>query len=266
MLASGHNSGSILAPRRERDHYQHPLARPAQLESDEVEYSSRNPATAFKTTKRALDVLYRAARKRPVPQANLQLSRFLADEDAVRPSVENEQNDAMSKVGSKNQPTILIQKPQRRKKRSPQRIDVGAAMYRQPSDPLILEYLAPAHVPNVDIEGSKLLGLAKFGTNYPRNFDVLPLQPGVFFHESTLIGSGRLAELLKGSISSNQGPVRSSASLQLADKNFCWGSWDENVSSEIGLCFDWILDQLITQDAPVSSPSTTHARAITNFV
>jgi hypothetical protein len=262
---SRHNLGSILLPRRERARYQHPLPRPAQLESYEVEYSSRNPATAFKTTKRALDVLYRAARKRPVPQANLQLSRFLADEDVVRPSVENEQNDAMSKVRSKNPFTNLIQISQRRKKRSPQRIDAGAAMYRQPSDPLILEYLAPAQLPNLDSEGSKLLGLAKFGTNYPCNFDILPLQPGVFFHESTLIGSGRLAEVLKGIISPNQRPDHPPASLQLADKTFCWESWDENASSEVGLCFDWILDQLIAQDTPVSSPRT-HAIAITNFV
>jgi hypothetical protein len=261
---SRHNSGSILPPRRERAHYQHPLARPAQLESDEVEYSSRNPATAFKTTKRALDALYRTVRKRPVPQANLQLSRFLADEDVVRQSIESEQNDAMSKAGSRNPPAKVIQKAQRRKKRSPRRIDAGAAMYRQPSDPLILEYLAPAHLPVVDGEGNKLFGLAKFGTNYPRNFDILPLQPGVFFHESTLIGSGRLAEVLKG-IVSNQGPVQLPASLQLADKTFCWESWDENVSSEVGLCFDWILDQLNAQDTPASSPGA-QSIAITNFV
>jgi hypothetical protein len=261
---SRHNSGSILSPRRGRARYQHPLARPAQLESDEVEYSSRNPATAFKTTKRALDALYQTGRKRPVPQANLQLSRFLADEDVVQPSIESEQNDAMSKVGSKNPPAKLIQKALRQKKRSPRRIDAGAAMYRQPSDPLILEYLAPAHLPVVDSESSKLLGLAKFGTNYPRNFDILPLQPGVFFHESTLIGSGRLAEVLE-SIVSNQGPVHPPASLQLADKTFCWKSWDENASSEVGLCFDWILDQLIAQDTPASSPGA-QAIAITNFV
>jgi hypothetical protein len=136
----------------------------------------------------------------------------------------------------------------RRKKRSPHRLDAGAAMYRQPSDPLILDFLVPAAGPDTGIsEGPKLVGLAKFGTQYPLNFDVFPLRSGIFFHESTFIGSGRLSESNRENWRNTPRNHPLYTSLMLAGKTFSWAQWNEDVSSELGLSFDWLVDQLVSQ-------------------
>jgi Mus7/MMS22 family len=248
--------------------YVPPAARFAQLESSEILNSLQNSASAFKSTKKTLDALYRISRKRLVPRANLQLSRFLADEDVVHPSVEvrNRVGDAIPELGVISQNSRIIESNrQRRKKRPPQRLDAGAAVYRQPSDPLILESLTPATELDIGVvEGCKLLGLAKFGTPYPLHFDVFPLQPGVFFHENTFIGSGRLSKALRRTGNIHRRSVRSQTSFMLIGKTFSWCQWNEDVSSEIGLCFDWLVDQLTCQSPPPSSPSTTDASGITN--
>ncbi|KAL5324009.1 hypothetical protein ACEPPN_008552 [Leptodophora sp. 'Broadleaf-Isolate-01'] len=234
---------------------QHP-ARPAQLESAEMPHSDRHSASAFRSTKKVLDALYRNTRRRPIPQTNLQLSRFLADDDIVRPSIEDDPIDEEDEV----ELVQVSSKSAWRKKRVPRRVDAGAANYRQPSDPLILDYFAP-DVPNAD-ENSKLLGLGKFGTNYPYHFDTFPLQPGIFFHESTIIGSGRLSDLLTGS-NSQRPPSSAISGLKFADKVFNWQTWNENVSSEIGVCLDWLLDQLHAQQ---SSTPTADANEVIAFV
>ncbi|KAK0117155.1 hypothetical protein ONS96_012989 [Cadophora gregata f. sp. sojae] len=217
--------------------------RPAQLESTKIPYSDRYSASEFRSTKRVLDSLYRSTRRRTAPETNLQLSRFLADDDIVRPSTEINQDP----VHSEEDGIELVHysaKQTRRKQSVPRRVDAGAANYRQPSNPLILDYFAPTEA-NAN-ENSKLLGLGKFGTNYPVHFDISPLQSGIFFHEHTIIGSGRLADLLSNS-SSQSLPPPTPTSLRFAEKVFKWRTWDENVSSEIGVCFDWLLDQLQSQ-------------------
>jgi len=238
---------------------QHP-ARPAQLEASEIPYSERYPTSAFRSTKRILDTLYRNTRRRPVSQTNLQLSRFLADDDIVRPSIETS-NDPVHAEEDEVELVEVAAKPTRRKQRAPRRVDAGAANYRQPSDPLILDYFAPIEANND--KNSKLLGLGKFGTNYPVHFDIFPLQPGIFFHESTIIGSGRLADLLDGS-KSQRLPSSTLTGLRFAEKTLKWTTWDETVSSEIGVCFDWLLDQLQCQQT--SSPPTADANEVITFV
>jgi len=239
----------------------HP-ARPAQLEAFEVEYSNQHPSSAFRTTKKVLDALYMKNRKRPAPQANLQLSRFLADEDVVRPSIE--ESSGVVDLDIEEHQKQQITAPSRRKKKTPKRLDAGAAKYRQPSNPLILDFLVSAEAPNS--EGRKLLGLGKYGTNYPVHFDVFPLQPGIFFHESTFIGSGRFSEIIGGASSIKSGDARPRTSLKLAGKIFCWGCWNEDVSSDIGICFDWLQDQLLVQDTSVSSPPVAAVPEVMNFV
>ncbi|KAL2073557.1 hypothetical protein VTL71DRAFT_10883 [Oculimacula yallundae] len=243
-----------------RNGHQHP-ARPAQLESTEIPYSELHSASTFKSTKKVLDALYRNTRRRPAPQTNLQLNRFLADDDIVRPSIETS-NETLNDEEDEVELVQFSSRPAFRKKRIPQRVDAGAANYRQPSDPLILDYFAPTNAPIAD-ENSKLLGLGKFGTKYPYHFDIFPLQPGIFFHRSTLIGSGRLAEVLGGT--DLQRLPRSSLSVfKFADKIFNWRTWDENVSSEIGVCFDWLLDQVHAQQT--STPPTADANEAIAFV
>jgi hypothetical protein len=254
---------------KDRPRYMPTSARFAQLESSEAEHSRQNPVTAFGSTKKSLDALYRITRKRPVPQANLQLSRFLADEDVVRPSIEllsTVDNVALGVAVTSESSIDHIRDKSRRKKRPPQRLDAGAAMYRQPSDPLILDFLMPPFPPDTAIEGRKLLGLAKFGTHYSLNFNIFPLRPGVCFHESTFIGSGRLSEAIQNTRDIHSGVTHLQTHLMLAGKTFSWGQWNEDVSSEMGVTFDWLVEQLVGQSPPLSSPPTTNAVGVVNFV
>ena len=260
---------SLAQRRQERPRFLGPLARPGQLEASEADYSLEHPATAFRTTKKALDALYKTSRKRPVPQANLQLSRFLADDDVVvQPSMAaptSVHDDDLA--GVPNNATILhVKKGSRSRKRQPQRIDASAALYRQPNEPLILDFLQPANVENVADQGSKLLSLGELGTNYPCHFDIFPLQSGIFFHESTFIGSGRLSEALKRPGTTAADVARPHIFFWLADKEFRWGPWDENVSSEVGVCFDWLLDQLIVECPPIMKPPVPDVVGAVTFV
>jgi hypothetical protein len=238
----------VTRKRLERPRYI-PQSRPAQLESSELQYNNQHPTAAFKTSKKALDSLYRSVRKRSTPQANLQLSRFLADDDVLRPSIETKLPVSRDNSKSISEAPKLVNPP---RKRLPRRLDVGAAVYRQPSEPLILEFLASSRQ-DVSGQDNKLEGLGNFGTHYPTHFDIFPMQPGTFFHESTFIGSGRLSAVIKNTGVVPSDFVQPRTSFQIAEKEFLWGPWDENVSSEIGLCFDWLAEQLNLRPGPETS-------------
>ena len=245
----------VTQRRRYKPLYDAPQARPAQLESSEVNYSLGDPTGAFKTTKKALDALFRINKRGSASQLKLQLHRFLVDDDIVRPSIETTTpgDPDASSTASK----ILGMKPverSRQRKRLPQRVDAGAAKYRQPSEPVLLDFLAPGHVPDNTSKENKLNGLGKFGVRYATHFDILPLQSGIFFHESTFIGSGRLSEAIKTPGAISCGVLRPCNSFRLSNREFRWGPWNEDASSEIGLVFDCLLEQLV-QRPPSLNPS-----------
>ncbi|KAF4636729.1 hypothetical protein G7Y89_g1351 [Cudoniella acicularis] len=248
------NRGQKLAP-----------ARPAQLEASELEHSHWNAASAFKSTKKTLDAIYRSARRRTEPRLNLQLGRFLSDEDAIRPSIELISAAGAPKDNPTNPVHKLVAHRTQRKNNLPLRVDVGAAKYRQPSEPLILESLSSSHLQNATNEENKLEGLGKFGTKYPIQFDVYPLHPGVYFHESTFIGSGRLSEALKG-VEIQRDTSHPPITLKLNNKELQWGNWTEDVSSEIGQCFDWIIDQFLLSDSATPHSLSTDSTAAMSFI
>ena len=241
----------VVRKRQEKHQFSAPKLRPAQLESSEAEYSHQYPSTAFRSRKKVLDNLYKTARKQQAPQSNIQLTRFLANEgsgSAVDIVV-------LPKAGefASNASVPAIRFP-RSRKRPPNHIDVGAAVYRQPSEPLVLESLPPGENLTGRNEWSSLQGLGKFGTRYTSHFDVFPLPSGVFFHETTFIGSGRLVEVLQRPPHLSQESVRSSISYHIGEKTFQWGAWNEDVSSELGVCFDLILDQLNQPSSQATVP------------
>jgi hypothetical protein len=238
----------IARKRPEKHHFSAPKLRPAQLELSETEYSHRYPMASFGSRKKALDNLYRTARKRQAPQSNIQLSRFLANEGTAKPTLDLE---SLPRADESVSNASIPLKRALHRKRPPQRMDVGAAVYRQPSEPLILELLAPREVHDGHNEGDRLQGLGKFGTRYTIHFDIFPLQAGIFFHDATFIGSGRLLEVIKHPPPHPSGIFRAPITHRLGEKFFEWGSWNEDVSSDLGMCFDWILDRL--NEPPVSS-------------
>ncbi|RDL40309.1 uncharacterized protein BP5553_00288 [Venustampulla echinocandica] len=238
---------------------------PAQLEAPELECPHVNPASTFGTTKKSLDALYRTSRKRRGPQANPQLGRFLSSYSTVQPTGQPHASSNDPMINSLTTTKQPLAKIFRRKKTLPKHVDVGAAIYRQPSEPLVLELLSP-HLHNAVNEDNKLQGLGKYGTKYPIHFDIFPLHSGTYFHDTTFIGSGLLAEVLNGT-SLQHDATRPRMQLTLHSKDFQWDSWNEIVSSEIGFCFDWVADQLLLQPSlDLSSPTTDPITVITFII
>jgi hypothetical protein len=245
----------------------HHLTRLAQLEASEAEYSYRHPTTAFKTTKTALDALYRTDRKRLVSKANVQLHRFLEDDNRPRTSIENDRMDVDLQIQNiDDTSSIFPVKVPQLKKRKPTRVDVGAARYRQPSDPLIVDFLIKTQLTDSVVEQTKLTGLGKLGTRYTYHFDIFPLQPGIFFHEDTFIGRGCLSETLKTPNLTSDIQDRPRTILTLGDKNLIWGDWNVVVSSEVGICFDWIIEQIFSTNLEGIASNHHCVRVITSVL
>ncbi|KAL4820193.1 Mus7/MMS22 family-domain-containing protein [Aspergillus spinulosporus] len=83
--------------------------------------------------------------------------------------------------------------------------------------------------------------LRHFRTAYSVDFDVNPLHSGIFFHESTFIGSGEFSRSLnitRRDLDKKTG----SSHFQLGDHFMRWDAWDDSVSSQLSLVFDKILE------------------------
>ncbi|THV46630.1 hypothetical protein BGAL_0371g00040 [Botrytis galanthina] len=220
---------------RPNSYFAAPSARSAQLEARQF------PTKTLEPRKKTLDALFRMSRQQPLQRGNLQLSRFLADDDVVHPSIESNGSSGDDDVISSSLTKKVVKQP-RRRKRSPQRLDAGAAIYRQPSEPLITSFLVPA-LSEVGTDQGKLFGLGKFGTRYPQHFDVFPLQAGIYFHETTFLGSGCLANTLNNIDHVLSDDNRPAMSIEVGDNVFIWGTWNAIVSEQMGVCVDWLAEQ-----------------------
>ncbi|QSZ36561.1 hypothetical protein DSL72_006441 [Monilinia vaccinii-corymbosi] len=226
-----------------------PSTRSAQLEATQF------PVNTLEPRKKTLDALFRMSRKQPQQRGNLQLSRFLADDDIIHPSAE-------SNIPAKDHclmpisPTLKIAEQPRRRKRLPNRVDAGAAIYRQSSEPLITDFLTLPSCETGTDQG-KLLGLGNFGTRYPHHFDIFPLHSGIYFHEMTFIGSGRLADMLSGPETAIFESDRPATSLRLGAKVFAWATWNEVVSEQMGVCVDWLTEHLTGTSDVLDQPDLT---------
>lgn len=244
-------------------------ARQAQLERLESEYNSRHPAAAFVNTKRNLDVVYRRGRRENAAGRGTQMSRFLADDDD--PIIQNNVDQVASTSGlhSRNeglQAEVTKRKTVRRRKGIPVRLDAGTADFRQPTESLLIKKvldpvpLAAAH------KGGKLLGLGNYGSQYTTNFDIFPLDSSVFFHESTFIGSGCLARIIDLTPHRDFSEFAGYCSHQLEEKELRWGAWEGPVSSEFGLCFEWLADNLESVDQNDRPLDAGRPRATMDFI
>ncbi|RKF56176.1 putative mus7 mms22 family protein [Golovinomyces cichoracearum] len=235
--------------------------RPAQLESSHMDHDLNSHFDSLKFSKKSLDRLHTALNRQPTDKYNAQISRFLNDENFSQNS---------KKISNIKEKRIVDELRQlssssltRRRKRTPKRVDAGAARYRQLSDPLVLD--VSSHEKE-DIVGQecKLLGLGKLGTKYPINFNIFPLHQGTFFHHSTFIGSGRLRDSLQGDTFNVTQISPENISLNIGEKIFSWCTWNEVSASEMGVCFDLLSDSLLENKDLMTSP--VNAREIIMFV
>ncbi|KFZ03535.1 hypothetical protein V502_10864 [Pseudogymnoascus sp. VKM F-4520 (FW-2644)] len=232
---------------RARAPHSAPQPRSAQLEISEADYSNRDRRSAFGSTKRNLDKSYERYQNGSATENHIPLARFLAHEGLVG------NRDGISEAeagngGGERMVNIVdkgIPQARRQRKRTPKQLDATAARFRQPDKPVLI---APIEIPTpskaVHDYGGKLYGLGGADTDYPIDFDIFPLRSGVYFHESTFIGQGKLAKAIGTESSKYYDHPRGYASAQFGTQHVKWGVWDADVSSEIGIYFDWIVGRL----------------------
>ncbi|TGJ81322.1 hypothetical protein E0Z10_g7434 [Xylaria hypoxylon] len=218
------------------------FCRPAQLE---MPGETANKYT-FDARKRALDALYRKSRKSLPTSGNLRLEQSISRQTPVhnrQPVAEQPQSLESSTTSG---PPGNEKRMRFRKQVRPRSVDVSAPQYTHANDPLPPELSPPTVVfdlSNNEATG-KLLGLAPYGTHYTQHFEVFPLDRGVFFHESTIVGNGRLKTALDGKSLGNLGSHCGRCTFTIDEQALHWGPWDARTSSELGIIFDWVMDRL----------------------
>jgi hypothetical protein len=214
------------------------VVRPAQLEMDETDQTSR---FSFNATKKRLDRLYRKQR------GDLSASSIMTfdhEPDTFYPASPPPEQDPVP-LRVVEEPSRNLNKSRFRKKTKPQRIDVEAPQFSRANDPIPVE-IAPISEPvqSIEANGEKLQGLGPYGTQYTHHFETFPLDSRIYFHESTLVGSGVFESASSASSCQHLLETRPRVSFNFGEQTLRWGPWDSQVSSELGMLLDSIADQL----------------------
>ena len=232
------------------------LLRPAHLESVNPAASTRG-RPGLLAGKRLLDAVYRGREKELSALSSTSAERTVANQMS---STHQSRTTSQLGLGGNQIPLPTARPPQRRKGRKarvPRCIDTAAARFTHangplPSHPLLsIENRQPADKPN----SNKLMGLGPFGTQYTMHFEIFPLDAGVYFHETTLVGNGRLRKATDPMFAEKlrQRPPRF-ISFRLGERAVSWGPWDDTTSSELGILLDWMAEQVEGSQPPGPAP------------
>lgn len=225
-------------------------SRPAQLEADTL-YDTDD--VAFDARKKMLDLVFRKGRKE-ILAPDFHLRRPTLDRDSGHEEVEPpvaQVHGVEEEIRDSEQPEASTRngvKPRRRKLVLPKRLDLEAPQFKHANDPLPFfdEPRVENHPEPVRQEQSKVLGLGPFGTQYTQHFDIFPLHEDVYFHHSTIIGDGTLKQALDYRVSEEITHRRGVTSFSILHHQFQWSHWTDTTSSEFGLLFDLLAEQLPT--------------------
>ncbi|KAL4968456.1 uncharacterized protein BDV14DRAFT_196761 [Aspergillus stella-maris] len=174
----------------------------------------------------------------------LPLNRFLSGATGPHQSPQGTNNIEKPKSALPKPPT----EPRRRqlKKRSPKRVEIthiedyAIPVFSSPDEGS--QELRNSGQP---LHGKTTGQLNRFRTAYSVDFDTSPLSGGLFFHESTFIGSGEFSRSLN--IGKRDLDVSTSRfSFSVGDQRMEWGAWDDSVSSQLGAAFDHVLQSAET--------------------
>jgi hypothetical protein len=215
----------------ERDH----RMRPAQLESRApATHRVLDPLTFAAPPSRLMEIFSRDRLDQPA--SKFRLERFLNDKDGL---ADDAASDPMPNRDTNMTGTDHITLPSRTRKRLAQRFDVETARFRQPNEPLPVEVLSisvedaePIQV-NGTLENETLKGLGSFGTRYPTDFDIRPLEVGTYFATSTFVGSGDFDDCLtlrKRDLDMPAGRI----TVEVNGRSLHWSAWNEEVSAGLG--------------------------------
>ncbi|KAK5175064.1 uncharacterized protein LTR77_000201 [Saxophila tyrrhenica] len=205
----------------------------AQLEMLESDFDQQHRMAAFERRMRTLTESARARTQRQSTAKDLPMTRFLHE----RPAGGARSPSSKHSEDTSGQPTVQVSIPHRPRKQVALRVDAEAREYRQPSEPLpaVINVDDSSNTVSTAVDNPTVLqGLGPFGTRYATDFDVLPLLPGTYFHQSSFIGSGDFeASLTFGErdLDVFAGRIRVHVDGEVLE----WGAWTEEVST--GLTF-----------------------------
>lgn len=224
--------------------------RPAQLETVARQPGGTRDFLTFAPEPSVLMEIFQRGRGEGAP-SRLRLERFLQDRGDMEtePSEPNGDDTIMA-----DDPVSHLPVANRSRKRLARRMDVDLRTFRQPSEPLPME--GPSDVVEsapCSTDKEVLQGLGPYGTRYPTDFDVRPLDIGTYFHQSTFIGSGDFANGLTLKERDLDLPA-SRIGIDLGGESLHWSAWDEEVSSGLAAVLNTCSEGLqALVDAPNSS-------------
>lgn len=236
-------------------------SRPAVLEAEDL---SKVAPLAFHRSKKFLDRIYRRNnRESSVDTADarseLSLDR-LSSANLSRIDRDDAADDTLPAAPVKR-------RTKTRKARKPMHLDIDAPQFSHATDPLPAPYEVEveAERPQSANTNAKLTGLGPYGTQYTTHFEIFPLDPGVYFHESTLLGSGIIEKCQDASRTQELLNPRPRVSLQFGAHSFRWGEWNDQTSSELGIVLDFIADELENPDT-VNAPGDSRCVEAAQFI
>ncbi|KAK3343921.1 Mus7/MMS22 family-domain-containing protein [Lasiosphaeria hispida] len=214
-------------------------ARPAQLETEVLDTRRKR----LGRQKRSLNAFYMSLNV--PPSAIGRQDQTVALELPVLQEVMHQRTDDSldNEVPPATEANGVKAKSRFRKRRLPRHIDPEAPQYTRANDPLSVDAPIMEDVAEPQCQ-DKLVGLGPYGSHYTHHFDVFPLDQGVFFHESTVIGRGSVRKAREIGHSGKIRRHRPAISFLLDGQNLRWGAWDDKSSSELGILSDWIAEQL----------------------
>lgn len=234
--------------------------RPAVMEQDALDGNSR----AFHFQKKFIDRIYRRPQRETTEERDTTPS---AADNNANSSTLGEDDPPML-----DEPAISVQPRRRmRKTKRPHRIDVDAPQYSHAADPVPVEQVQrvasdQVQLEAINLEKSKLRGLGSYGMQYSFHFEVFPLDSSVYFHESTLVGSGTIAESLSIANHSRLLQHRPAMFFQLGQQSLHWSLWSDQVSSELGILLDFIIEQLTVRSDAGGLPDLQTAVRASRFI
>ncbi|KAK4214009.1 protein mms22 [Rhypophila decipiens] len=222
-----------------------PSFRPAQLEICEDDVQDQG--TRFAAKKRSLDALFRQS-QRAADASSIHASTLSFQDMFVVQDTHRSQNGGAASsletspgVGTK---TKESRKSRFKKRQHPQYIDLEAPQYDRLNDPLPPVVRSIQEEVRAQERQDKLFGLEPYGTHYTHHFEVFPLEGGTYFHESTIIGRGYIRKATQDGLGSKIRHPRATISFVFDAQALRWGPWNDTTSSELGVLFDWISDQV----------------------
>ena len=215
-------------------------SRPALLEAEDF---GKVAPLVFHRRKKFLDRIYRKNNRESSVDTSDARSEVSIDRLLTANHSRSDQEDSVTETLSDNQPKRSTRP---KKSRKPVRIDVDAPQFSHAADPLPNSYTIdpePERPQTADAE-AKLAGLGPYGTQYTVHFEIFPLSSGVYFHQSTLLGSGVIEDCQKCTKRQVLLSSRPRVTFQFGTYSCRWSDWNSQTSSELGIVLDLVAEEL----------------------